>query len=52
MNVFLLAIQEIKSTFEKYVLDLDLQLKEKEEEIRKLKEELQKSSEEGDIIII
>ena len=52
MNVFFLAIQEIKSTFEKNVLDLGLQLKEKDEEIRKLKEELQKSSDEGDIIII
>ena len=51
MNVFFLAIQEIKGTFEKNVLDLDLQMKEKEE-IRKLKEELQKSSGEGDIIII
>ena len=49
MKFFLLAIQEIKSTFEK---NLDLQLKEKDEEIRKLKTELQKSSEEGDIIII
>ena len=49
MNVFFLAIQEIKSTFEK---NLDLQMKEKDEEIRNLKEEFQKSSEEGDIIII
>ena len=49
MNVFFLAIQEIKSTFEK---DLGLQLEEKDEEIRKLKEELQKSSEEGDIPVV
>ena len=58
MNVFFPAIQkfchEIKSAAEvseKNVLDLTFQLNKRDEVIRKLKEELQESSE-GDIIIL